>query len=233
MAGVPIKFRCYRCNQLLGVAPSKVGSVVACPKCSADLVVPDPIETDNHPDTDSPEIPNEHSTGSTTPTLLIPAFNPTGALDTGVPLGYLDIRPEDIRVEPGVHRRSPTIPMTTLGTATDVPEIDRAGSTDPELTMATTLPQYLEPAPQPPPTTASAPVVVATTIRPVTDPIVASIKLDAPIAAPTRISPSTVRSRDLVLPRSIVASWSLFVLLALVCAFFAGLFAGHYVWRVH
>jgi hypothetical protein len=41
------------------------------------------------------------------------------------------------------------------------------------------------------------------------------------------------RARDLVLPRSVVASWSLFVLLAQALAFLAGLLAGHYIWRVH
>src|SRR5262245_41782972 len=44
MPGNPIKFRCYKCNQLLGVSRSKVGTVVACPKCAAELLVPDPDE---------------------------------------------------------------------------------------------------------------------------------------------------------------------------------------------
>jgi hypothetical protein len=42
-----------------------------------------------------------------------------------------------------------------------------------------------------------------------------------------------VRARDVVLPRSVVLAWSLFVLLALAAAFGAGLLAGHFVWRVH
>jgi phage FluMu protein Com len=36
----PIKFRCYRCNKLLGVPARKVGSTVACPQCKAELQVP-------------------------------------------------------------------------------------------------------------------------------------------------------------------------------------------------
>ncbi len=35
-----LKFRCYRCNQLLAVAPSRAGSVVACPRCKAELQIP-------------------------------------------------------------------------------------------------------------------------------------------------------------------------------------------------
>src|SRR6516164_6168556 len=40
MAADLLKFRCYRCNQLLAVAPGKAGSVVSCPKCKAELQVP-------------------------------------------------------------------------------------------------------------------------------------------------------------------------------------------------
>jgi phage FluMu protein Com len=35
-----LKFRCYRCSQLLSVAPSRAGTVVSCPKCKADLLIP-------------------------------------------------------------------------------------------------------------------------------------------------------------------------------------------------
>src|SRR5262245_41720101 len=37
-----LKVRCYRCNQLLAVAPTKAGSVVACPRCKAELLIPRP-----------------------------------------------------------------------------------------------------------------------------------------------------------------------------------------------
>ena len=42
MASVKIRFRCYRCNQLLGAGSSKIGQVIQCPKCGADLLVPPP-----------------------------------------------------------------------------------------------------------------------------------------------------------------------------------------------
>lgn len=42
MASVKIRFRCYRCNQLLGAGSSKIGQVIQCPKCGVDLVVPPP-----------------------------------------------------------------------------------------------------------------------------------------------------------------------------------------------
>jgi hypothetical protein len=59
------------------------------------------------------------------------------------------------------------------------------------------------------------------------------IRLDAPSPAPARARPTPAVPRDLVIPRSVVTAWSLFVLLALSFAFVAGLLAGHYVWRVH
>ena len=64
--------------------------------------------------------------------------------------------------------------------------------------------------------------------------VVPPIQIDArPVAArPTR-TPPPPRPRDLILPRSVVTAWSLFVLLALGFAFFAGLLAGHFVWKVH
>jgi hypothetical protein len=58
------------------------------------------------------------------------------------------------------------------------------------------------------------------------------IRLDArPVAPTTRTLPA--RPRDLILPRSIVTAWSLFVLLALAFAFLTGLLAGHFVWKIH
>jgi hypothetical protein len=35
-----LKFRCYRCSQLLSVAASRAGTVISCPKCKADLLIP-------------------------------------------------------------------------------------------------------------------------------------------------------------------------------------------------
>ena len=40
MAIERLKFRCYRCNQLLAAVPSKAGTVVPCPKCQTDLLIP-------------------------------------------------------------------------------------------------------------------------------------------------------------------------------------------------
>ena len=31
-----LRFRCYRCNQLLGVSSRRAGTVTSCPKCAAE-----------------------------------------------------------------------------------------------------------------------------------------------------------------------------------------------------
>ena len=37
---MPIRFRCKRCRQLLGIASRKAGSEIECPKCGVSQVVP-------------------------------------------------------------------------------------------------------------------------------------------------------------------------------------------------
>jgi hypothetical protein len=39
---MPIRFRCAYCNQLMGIARRKAGTVVRCPKCAGQVVVPIP-----------------------------------------------------------------------------------------------------------------------------------------------------------------------------------------------
>ena len=39
---MPIRFRCAYCNQLMGIARRKAGTVVRCPSCSGQVVVPNP-----------------------------------------------------------------------------------------------------------------------------------------------------------------------------------------------
>jgi hypothetical protein len=37
---MPVRFRCAYCNQLLGIARRKAGTIVRCPTCSGQVVVP-------------------------------------------------------------------------------------------------------------------------------------------------------------------------------------------------
>src|SRR5262249_55853942 len=42
---MPIRFRCAYCNQLLGISRRKAGTVVRCPTCAGQVVVPN-VETE-------------------------------------------------------------------------------------------------------------------------------------------------------------------------------------------
>lgn len=212
MAAVPIKFRCYRCSQLLGVARSKAGAVVACPKCSAELVVPEPSEP-----------ARALSSGGV-------GDSRANALDSGGALDFLDIRPEDIRVEPGIAVGFRVGPATETETETETDALEAVADDEPaaftfepppSAVSSTDLPHSM-PSPTPDePTAAEQDVPI--------------IRLDRPRKSSAAQGPTspTTRARDLVLPRSVVAAWSLFVLFALAFAFLTGLLAGHFIWRVH
>lgn len=43
---MPIRFRCSYCNQLMGIARRKAGTIVTCPTCSGKVVVPQPSTSD-------------------------------------------------------------------------------------------------------------------------------------------------------------------------------------------
>ncbi|MBM4071895.1 MAG: hypothetical protein FJ271_23660 [Planctomycetes bacterium] len=40
---MPIRFRCAYCNQLMGIARRKAGSIIRCPKCAGQVIVPSPV----------------------------------------------------------------------------------------------------------------------------------------------------------------------------------------------
>ncbi|MFL5330554.1 MAG: hypothetical protein ACJ8C4_16755 [Gemmataceae bacterium] len=41
---MPVRFRCVYCNQLLGIAKRKAGSIVRCTNCDGKIIVPQPEE---------------------------------------------------------------------------------------------------------------------------------------------------------------------------------------------
>lgn len=46
---MPIRFRCVYCNQLLGIARRKAGTVVQCTNCNGQIVVPKPAAAARKP----------------------------------------------------------------------------------------------------------------------------------------------------------------------------------------
>jgi phage FluMu protein Com len=209
MAGVRIKFRCTQCNQLLGASPSRSGSVVTCPKCASDVVVPVPSEAPPPPAAEA------EAAG------MVPPPAPEGG--PWVPRELLDIRPEDIRVELGIDLDRPLAPPPPPPTPSGVSL--RSEPEPPPLVFPPTS-DLADDSPVATPFTAPAPT------EPAPAPVVPPIKIEPETIAEVRAT-SPGRPRDVVLPRSVVATWSLLVLLAQALAFVAGLLAGHFVWKVH
>ena len=57
---MPIRFRCAYCNQLMGISKRKAGTVVKCPKCAGEIIVPtpdgeQPVEESGEPPAQEPE----------------------------------------------------------------------------------------------------------------------------------------------------------------------------------
>ena len=224
MAAGPIKLRCGGCNQLLGVARSKAGSIVACPKCAIELLVP--FDDDPAP----PSAPRDAEPAPPSANLGINLGETFAAPVSGIPLDFLNISPEDIRVEPGVRELHPYPSAASRKIEVEperkLPEGPAEPSGD-EFELETGPPPapgvaVEKPVPKPNPTTVN-----------VEEPAGPPIRLDAPVSAPRPSRSVILKPRDLVIPRSVVASWSILVLAAVGFAFAAGLLIGHYVWRFH
>ena len=124
MAIERLKFRCYRCNQLLGATPNKAGSVVTCPKCSAELLIPVPelrpeegstvqarpaapdrpkARADARPKAEPEFAAPSESIASATAVQSAPKPSPRSnsidELAAALPPDLIDLRPEDLRVE--------------------------------------------------------------------------------------------------------------------------------------
>jgi hypothetical protein len=52
---MPIRFRCAYCNQLMGIARRKAGTVVRCPNCAGQVIVPTPAGEASAPQTPTPK----------------------------------------------------------------------------------------------------------------------------------------------------------------------------------
>ncbi|WP_165227440.1 hypothetical protein [Aquisphaera insulae] len=81
MAETTLRFRCYRCKQLIGASSRKVGTAVECPRCKTELVVPEPDDA-----------PAPEARGGAEPSLM-------DQIVAAIPDDLASIRPEDIRAE--------------------------------------------------------------------------------------------------------------------------------------
>jgi hypothetical protein len=233
MADERLKFRCYRCNQLISASPGKAGQVVACPKCKAELQVPRPEaepakagvggERRGPARADAAELPAPPQSPAAESTAPLPSF--MAEIAAAIPDDLAALRPEDIRVEaefadlvittqpePAPEQPPPApIPATTPRPA------------DPPIPAAPPAP----PAPVPP-----IPEVTAAAAPPA-DPGLGVVLPPIAIEPPSILPPGHVVRpvREVVLQPATVLAWSLMVLMAIPLAFIAGLLVGHFLWR--
>jgi hypothetical protein len=244
-----LKVRCYRCNQLLAVAPSKAGTVVACPKCKADLMIP---RAELEPSNEQAADPSAVGLTSATFKALTPVTEAATAGGGGsastsfldeiaavIPPEVAALRPEDLRVEAEFFETLTREPATPPRAADPFPFPGPLSAND--LLPPPAVAEAIVTAPagvasevasgaggaveMPPPLPASVPVTV-----PEANIVVPPISIE-PAAIRPRADAESRAIRDVVLPASVVLAWSLFVLAAIPMAFVAGLMIGHFIWK--
>ena len=243
MAVERLKFRCYQCNQLLASAPGKAGSIVSCPRCKADLVVPA---------SDSPAAADPESgaigkaSGRAESTLKPPKPGISAGLEefsAAIPADLIDLRPEDLRVEAEFFQNLTRAPDPRVE-----PEPASRGVPEPPETFPSIETGFpAGPASSIPAINTAAPLSPAATRRPESPSAFSSLPPSAPVLAPSspvvppiEIEPPSLLPpgrefrpvHEVVLPASVVLAWSLFGLIGIATSFLAGLMVGHYFWRM-
>jgi hypothetical protein len=237
MAVERLKIRCYQCNQLLAVSPNKVGTVVACPKCQADLMIPrleTPSKGDGSADPDLEATQNTSvKVASSVAGSSISVGEPSpfvSEIAAIIPPDVAALRPEDLRVEAEFFQS-----LTNRPPATPTPR------TDPFEVPSSFSPEMLPPVPEVP--APSEPNFAPPSVSVSPGPIAAPPPLPAPpldvVVPPIQFETSPIlptatevrRIREVTLPATVVLAWSLFVLLSVAMSFVAGLMIGHYLWK--
>jgi hypothetical protein len=239
LAGERLKFRCYQCNQLLASAPGKAGSIVSCPRCKAELVVP-------APDSTGPAEPRPGSVGKSSGRAATTLTQPKAPLPSNIdeiaaviPADLADLRPEDLRVEAEFFNRLNREPEPPRDAEPFPPVAEEPAPTFPVVDLGRSA--ALVPAPPPeivlPESQAQGPATPnvvpwlaapAPAIKP--NPDVPPIEIEPPSILPTDKGPRP--AHEVVLPAAVVLAWSLFGLIGIATSFIAGLMIGHYFWKM-
>jgi phage FluMu protein Com len=262
MATERLKFRCYRCNQLLAVAPSKAGTIVACPKCQADLLIPaaevatkESGENQGKGEVERPRKAESKAESrvraeaaailGASPGVPTPAPVPTflGELSGVIPPDLADLRPEDLRVEAEFFENLTRAPSPPAVEPAPWPVPESLGSSFSTGSISPTAPyppetestREIEPPEWPSATPEAADRVSRPSEKTSLPEEVKSIVPQIEIEPPSILPPGTEirRVSEVVLPAPVVLAWSLFVLVGIALSFVAGLMIGHFLWKMH
>ena len=232
-----LRFRCYRCNQLLGVLSRKAGTVISCPRCAAELKVPRPEEQTVTADASRP------GHGLTTQSRVpVSSSAPTSKSDGNALPSFMEeiaaaisddlatLRPEDIRVEAEF---VDLVVTTSEGITSPAPAaLEPQSEPLPGDPVEVEVEAYLSQTPPPaelPPVVAAEPRSVDPPVDPAIGAVLPAIKIETPTLLPPGRHLQAVS--EVILQPATVLAWSLLVLLALPMAFLAGLLIGHFVWK--
>jgi phage FluMu protein Com len=246
-----LKFRCYRCNQLLAVAPSRAGKIVNCPKCKAELQIPalEPAATVDASAAPATEAGRRRRREPGEGSDIVPAQPQAQALPSFlegvaaiIPPEVAELRPEDLRVEAHVleslprrsgFNASPSAPASAHGPDSsgalpmiEFPEATAEWPSAEELSNAFAAPpaEVRQPPPVPPIELMSLPPAEkAPSVAP-------PIEIEAPPALKDDRPMRHVR--EVAVPAAVLLAWSLFGLVGLAFSFIAGLMIGHFVWKL-
>ncbi len=222
-----LKFRCYRCNQLLGVSSRRAGTVISCPKCAAELKVPRPEEQtvtadasrSGHGFTPESRVP----VSSTAPTSksggnALPSF--MEEIAAAIPDDLATLRPEDIRVE----AEFVDLVVTTSEGITSPAPAAKEPQSEPLPGDPVEVEAYFAQTPPP---------AEPRSVDPPVDPAIGAVLPAINIETTTLLPPGRHLQAvsEVILQPATVLAWSLLVLLALPMAFLAGLLIGHFVWK--
>jgi phage FluMu protein Com len=247
-----LKFRCYRCSQLLAVAASRAGTIVSCPKCKADLQIPS-LESatagESQSDTGAEaEARPRRGAGAAVANPQSPS-KPSevatfleGVAGT-IPAEVAELRPEDLRVEAEFFQSLTQRRLAAEGAGP-------VGVSESE-SLKVFAPIESAEAPSVWPSAeevksafaAAAPPEEAQKIElapaeteiphpsPKADAVAPPIEIETPALLKAADAPRHIR--EVVIPASAVLMWSLFGLAGLALSFIAGLMIGHFLWTVH
>jgi phage FluMu protein Com len=240
MAEGHLKFRCYRCNQLLGASSRRAGTVISCPRCSAELEVPRPDELATSAAADASSPPSSRGARSSAAvqgtSAAVSSF--IEEIAAAIPAELAALRPEDVRVEAEfanrvVRTREPAIPILPARVEAppepEAPSVEALQTVQPAQRVQT--PRRVGPPPQAPVRPDPLLTVPVNQAQPAAliDASLPAIQVDPPSILPPgrQIRPVS----EVVLQPATVLAWSLLVLLAVPMAFLAGLLLGHFVWK--
>ena len=243
MAEGHLKFRCYRCNQLLGASWRRAGKVISCPRCSAELEVPRPDEPATSAATaatGSPSPPRSRdargSAAVPRPSPAVPSFMEEVA--AAIPKELASLRPEDLRVEAEfanrmVRTREPA--TSILPARVDAPpELEMPSVEALQVTQTAQrvqMPRRAKTPPQVPLNPDPPPPAAVEQVQPTK--LIEATLPDILVDPPSILPPGRqIRSAsEVVLQPATVLAWSLVVLIAMPMAFLTGLLIGHFIWK--